>query len=194
VRLNRRVKLAGAAVGAAAFGVSAASALVPAPNAPTPQSAIPVAGTERLGPTAADPLGGIDWVLRAYTSTSGGSCMEVGRVSDGRFGQVDAAGAYRALPLDAVATCGDLAAEPVIVAINTYPARADRGAQTVVFGLASPEVAGVLVQRPGAAAAARPAIGATGGFLLPLAGMIAASELPVTVILGDGRRRVYDWR
>jgi hypothetical protein len=194
VRRTRPAKLTAAAPGAAALGVSAASALVPTPDALAPQSAVPVAGSERLGPTAADPLGGNDWALRTYTSTSGGNCVEVGRVSDGRFGQIDAAGAYREQPLDASGTCGDLAAEPVIVAINAYPPRADRGAQTVVFGLASPAVAGVLVQRPGEAIAARPAIGATGGFLLPLAGTIAASELPVTVTLDDGGRRVYGWR
>jgi hypothetical protein len=194
VRLRRPIKLTAAGLGAAALGVSAASALVPAPTGPAPQSAIPVAGSDRLGPTAADPLGDIDWALRTYTSTSGGSCVEVGRVSDGRFGQIDAAGAYREQSLDGGGTCGDLAAEPVIVAINSYPARADRGAQTVVFGLASPAVAGVLVQRPGGAPAARPAIGATGGFLLPLPGTIAASELPVTITLDDGRGRVFDWR
>ena len=192
--MRRPVKLSAAALGAAALGVSAASALVPAPTAPAPESAVPVAGSERLGPTAADPLGGIDWAVRSYTSTSGGSCVEVGRISDGRFGQIDAAGAHREMPLDASGTCGDLAAEPVIVAINRYPARADRGAQTVVFGLASPAVAGVVVQRPGGAAAARPAIAATGGFLLPLAGTIAAGELPVTITLGAGRSQVYDWR
>ena len=194
MRLRRPVKLTAAALGAGALGVSAASALVPAPDVRAPQSAVPVAGSERLGPTAADPLGGIDWAVRAYTSTSGGNCVEVGRVSDGRFGQLDAAGTYRESPLDASGTCGDLAAEPVIVAINAYPARADRGAQTVLFGLASPAVTGVLVQRPGETVAARPAIGATGGFLLPLAGTIAASELPVTVTLDDGDRRVYGWR
>lgn len=194
MRLRRPVKLGVAAAGAAALGVSAASALVPAPTVPAPQSLMPVAGSERLGPAAADPLGGIDWALRAYTSTSGGSCVEAGRVSDGRFGQVDAAGAYREQPIDGGGTCGDLAAEPVIVAVNAYPARADRGARTVLFGLAGPRVAGVLVQRPGEAVAARPAIGATGGFLLPLAGTIAATELPVTVTLDDGGRRVYGWR
>jgi len=194
VRLRRPVKLTAAGLGAAALGVSAASALVPAPTGPAPQSAVPVTGSDRLGPTAADPAGDLDWALRAYTSTSGGSCVELGRLSDGRFGQIDAAGAYREQPLDGGGTCGDLAAEPLIVAINAYPARADRGARTVVFGLAGPAVAGVLVQRPGGEVAARLTIGATGGFLLPLAGTIAASELPVTITLDDGRSRVFDWR
>ncbi|MEA2241574.1 MAG: hypothetical protein QOD24_1130 [Solirubrobacteraceae bacterium] len=194
MRLRQPVRLGIAAVGAAVLGVSAASALVPAPTVPAPQSAIPVAGSERLGPTAADPLGGIDWALRAYTSTSGGSCVEVGRLTDGRFAEVDAAGTYRAAPLGEGGTCGDLAAEPVIVAVNAYPARADRGARTVLFGLAAPAVAGLLVQRPGGAVGVRPVIGATRGFLLPLAGTIAASELPVTITLADGRSRMYDWR
>jgi hypothetical protein len=64
----------------------------------------------------------------------------------------------------------------------------------VLFGRAAPAVADVLVQRPDGSVQMRPAIGATGGFLLPLAGIIAASDLPVTVTLADGRSRSYGWR
>jgi len=188
--------LAVAALGAAALGVSAASTFVDGATGPgpAPESQVPVVGSVRVGPIAADPGGSIDWALRAYTSTSGGSCVEVGRVTGGRFGQIDAAGAYRALPLDAVAACGDLATKPVIVAVNAYPARGDCDARTVLFGRASASVAGILVHRGAGSVQARPAIGATGGFLLPLAGTIAASELPLTITLDDGHRRIYDWR
>lgn len=187
--------LAIAALGAAALGVSAASAFVNGAIEPGPvsESQVPVVDSVRVGPIAADPGGGIDWALRMYTSTSGGSCVEVGRVTGGRFGQIDAAGVYRTLPLDAVAACGDLATEPIIVAVNAYPARGDRGARTVFFGRTSPSVAGILVHRGDGSVQARPAISATGGFLLPLAGTIAASELPVTITLDDGRRRIFDW-
>lgn len=194
MRLRSPVKLAVAALGTTVLGVSAASAVVGGTTEPAPQSLVPVVASVRMGPTAADPAGGIDWALRMYTSTSGGSCVEVGRVTGGRFGQIDEAGAYRALPLEAVAACGNLAAEPVILAVNAYPARGDRDARTVLFGRASPSVADVLVQRGGDSVQARPEIGATGGFLLALAGTIAASELPVTITLDDGGRLVYDWR
>jgi hypothetical protein len=193
VRLRRPVKLAAGGLAAAGLGVSAASAVVGAPAAPTPQSAVPVAGTERIGPIAPDPVGGLGWALRVYMSTSGGSCVEVGRARAGRFGHVDAAGTFRALPLDEVGTCGDLAAEPVILAVNTYAARADRAARTVLFGRAGPAVVDVVVQRRDGSVQARPTIGAAGGFLLPLVGTVAPTELPVTITLEDGRRRVYGW-
>jgi hypothetical protein len=194
VRLTRSLKLTGAAFACGALGVSAASALVDAPAAPVPQDSTPVAGSERLGPIASDPAGGLEWVLRAYTSTSGGACVEVGRIRGQRFGQLDADGAFRSLPLDAGGTCGDLSAEPAIVALNAYPARAGRAARTVLFGVTSPAVGGITVQRRDGSSGSQPAIGVTGGFLLPLAGTIAASELPVTVTLADGRRVIRDWR
>jgi hypothetical protein len=195
VRLTRPLKLTAAALASGALGVSAASALVDGPTAPAPQDQTPVAGSERLGPIVADPAGGLEWALRAYTSISGGACVEVGRLSGERFGQVAADGAFRADALDAGGTCGDLASEPAIVVLNAYPARAGRPARTVLFGLASPAVGGILVQRRDGSPATRPAIWAIGGgFLLPLAGTIAASELPVTVTLADGRRVIHDWR
>ena len=194
MRLTRPLKLTAAAIASGALGVSAASALVGGPAAPTPQDATPVAGSERLGPIVPDPAGGPEWALRVYTSTSGGACAEVGRMSGERYGHVDADGVFRAAALDAGATCGDLASEPAIVALNAYPPRAGRPARTVLFGLASPAVGGVVVQRRDGSSGTRPAIGATGGFLLPLAGTIAASELPVTVTLADGRHVILDWR
>jgi len=78
--------------------------------------------------------------------------------------------------------------------LNTYPARGGRAARTVLFGLASPAVGSIVVQPRDGSLGPRPAIAATGGFLLPLAGTIAAADLPVTVTLADGRRVVHDWR
>jgi hypothetical protein len=193
VRLTRGVKLAGGGLAAAALGVSAGSAVVGISTVRAPESSVPVAGSERIGPTAPDPIAGPAWALRVYASTSGGSCVQVGRISRGRFGQIDEAGAFRALPLEPSGACGDLAAEPVIVAIDAYPARVERDARTVLYGRASADVIGVLVHRRAGSLPARPAIGATGGFLLPLAGTIAPSELPLTITLADGRMRIYDW-
>lgn len=194
MRLTRPVKLTAAALASGALGVSAASALVGGSEAVAPQDPTPVPGSERLGPIVPDPAGGLQWALRAYTSTSGGDCVEIGRMSGERFGQIDADAAFRALALDARGTCGDLASEPAIVVLNTYQARVGQAARTVLFGLASPAVGGIVVQRGDGSSGTRLALAATGGFLLPLAGVIAASELPVTVTLADGRRVVHDWR
>jgi len=194
VRLTRPLKLGAAALGAAALGVSAASAVVSGPAAPMPPSHAPVAGSERIEPVAPDPVGGLDWALRVYTSTSGASCAEVGRLRGGEFGQNDATGAFQPIELDERAVCADLTVEPVVVAVNAYPAGVQRPARTVLFGRAGPAVSDVLVQRRGAAIEARPRIGAAGGFLLPLAGTIMAPALPVTVTLDGGRTTVYDWK
>jgi hypothetical protein len=193
VRLTRPFRITAAAVASGALGVSAASALIGGPGAPVAQDPTPVPGSERIGPTVPDPVGGLAWALRVYTSTSGGDCVEVGRMSGGRFGQLDAGGAFQPAAPDAGGTCGALASEPSILALNTYPERAGRAARTVLFGLASPAVGGVLVQPRDGSTVLRLAIAATGGFLLPLAGAIAAGELPVTVTLADGRRLVHDW-
>jgi hypothetical protein len=194
VRLTRPVRLSAAALGAGVLGVTAGSAVVGGSRGPTPPSLVPVPGSERVGPIVPDPVGGRDWAVRVYMSVSGASCAEVGRVSGGRFGQEDASGAFHALALDQSAACGDLAAEPVIVAVNAYAAHARRQARTVLFGRAAPAVAEVSVQRREAAVEARPRIGATGAFVLPLAGRIAARKLPVTITLDDGRTAVYDWK
>jgi len=196
VRLTRPLKLGAAALGAAALGVSAASAVVGGARAPTPPSQVPLAGSDRIEPTAPDPVGGLDWAVRVYTSTSGARCAEVGRLSGGRFGQVDASGAFYRLELDESAVCADLTVEPVVVAVNAYPAGAGRPARTVLFGRADPAVADVLVQpRDASIEDAHPRIGAAaGGFLLPLAGTIEARALPVTIRLDDGRTAVYDWK
>lgn len=195
MRLRRPVTLGAAALGAGVLGVAAASVVVGGSPGPTPPSQVPVAGSERIGPIVPDPAGGRDWALRVYRSVSGASCVEVGRMSGGgRFGQEEASGTFHALALDESAVCGDLEAEPVIVAVNSYAARAQREARTVLFGRATPAVARVLVRRRDAGVEARPRIGAAGGFVLPLAGTIAASALPVTIALENGRRVVYDWK
>jgi hypothetical protein len=194
VRLTQPVKLGAAALGAAALGVSAASAVVGGQRSPAPPSQVPVTGSERIDPIVPDPTGGLDWALRVYMSTSGASCAEVGRLSGGRFGQNDASGVFYPLEFDEGAVCGDLAVEPLVAAVNAYPAGAQRPARTVLFGRAAPAVADVLVQRRDVSSEAHPRIGAGGGFLLPLAGTLAARALPLTITFDDGRTAVYDWK
>jgi hypothetical protein len=194
VRLTRALKLVAAILVTAALGVTAASAFVPHGLALTPQDVGPVPGTSSLDQTAPDPEGGLGWTVRLSDSTAGGQCVEPGHAIDGRFGSIDPGGAFHELPLDEGGTCGDLSKEPVILVINAYPAGNDRPARTVLFGVASGDVAGISVTQPGGSANAHPVAGPRGGFLLPLAGTIAPQELPVTITLRDGRQIAYPWQ
>jgi hypothetical protein len=194
VRLTRLLKLVAAILVAAAVGVSAASAVVGRGATPAAQNPEPEPGSDSIDQTAPDPGGGPDWAVRTYTSTTGAPCVELGRTNAGRFGQLDAGGSFYDLPLDGGGTCGDLAADPVILAVNSYPAGERREARTVLFGRASPEVTDVLVMRGGGSSRAHPGAGPAGGFVLPLAGTMAPSVLPTVVSLSDGRRVTFDWK
>ncbi len=194
MRLTRAVKTAAAMAATAALGVSAASALVGSPPAAvTPQSPVAQPGSDRVDQTVPDPGTGLGWAVRGYASTSGGSCVEVGRISDGRFGQIGERGAFRETPVQQGGTCGDLVEEPVLLAINHYPAAAQRAPRTVLFGRARPDVAEIHVTGPDGSE--RPlVVGSGGGFVLPLAAAIAPADLPVRVTLTTGRRLTFDWR
>jgi hypothetical protein len=192
--MTRGLKTAAAMVATAALGVSAASAFVRSPpTTVTTHSAVALAGSDHVGQAVPDPGGAIPWAARWYVSTSGASCVEVGRISDGRFGQIGPDGAFSALPLQQGGTCGDLVEEPVVLAINHYPAAGQRPARTVLFGLARSDVSALEVTGPDGAA--RPLVAGSGGeFVLPLAGTIAPTDLPVRVTLLTGQQRTFDWR
>jgi hypothetical protein len=191
--LTHALKLVAAILATAALGATAASAFVPHIDALTLQDPVPVPGTSSLDQAAPDPEGGPEWKVRLSDSTTGGECAEPGRAIGGRFGSIDRDGAFHDLPLDQGGTCGDLSKEPVILAVNAYPAGDHRPARTVLFGVASSDVAGISVAQPGGSAIAHPGTGARGGFLVPLAGAIAPQQLPVTVTLRDGRQIAYPW-
>ncbi|MDT7801717.1 MAG: hypothetical protein QOI78_5150 [Actinomycetota bacterium] len=193
MRLTRLLKLVAAILVAAAVGVSAASAVVGGQAAPAAQSPEAQAGSDSVDQTAPDPRGGPDWAVRVYTSTTA-ACVELGRVSAGRFGQLDADGSFYGLPLDEGGTCGDLETDPVILAVNRYPAEDGRGARTVLFGQASRGVTDVHVMRGDGTSRAHPGVGPAGGFVLPLAGMMSPTVLPTVVTLSDGRHVSFDWK
>jgi len=193
VRLTRTLKLVAASLVAATVGVSAASAVVGQAVGPKRHSPEPEPGTDRIDQTAPDPRGGPDWAVRVYTSTTGAACVELARISQGRFGRIDASGVFRDIPLDAGGTCGDLATEPVVLAVNSYPVGTHQDARTVLFGRASPTVTDVVVQR-GGSPGAHPDAGVAGGFVLPLAGTLLPSALPTVITLSDGRRLIFDWK
>jgi hypothetical protein len=194
VRLSRALKMTAAMVATAALGVSAASALVTrTPATVTPRTPVALPGSDRAGQAAPDPGGGIPWAVRRYVSTSGASCAEAGRISDGRFGQIHPDGAFNALALEQGGACGDLVAEPVLLAINHYPAAGQRPARTVLFGLARSDVSALEVTGPDGVR--RPLVAGVGGeFVLPLAGTIAPTAVPVRVTLLTGQQLTFDWR
>lgn len=192
--MTRALKTTAAMVATAALGVSAASALVaPTPAAVTPHAPAALPGSARAGQAVPDPGGPIPWAVRRYVSTSGASCAEAGRISDGRFGQIHPDGAFGALPLEQGGTCGDLVTEPVVLAINHYPAAGQRPARTVLFGLARSDVATLEVTGPDGVPRPLDA-GSRGEFVLPLAGTLAPTDLPVRVTLLSGRQLTFDWR
>ncbi|MEA2195060.1 MAG: hypothetical protein QOG42_1494 [Solirubrobacteraceae bacterium] len=193
MRLTRPLKMTAAMLATAALGVSAASALVSPSSVVSPQSLLAQPGSDRLEQTAPDPGGGLDWAVRSYISTSAGSCVEAGRLSAGRFGSIGPNGVFEAIPLQEGGTCANLLEDPVLLAINHYPAVEDLAPRTVLFGRARTDVTEVQVTVPNGAPR-RLATGAGGGFLMPLAGALQATDLPVQVALADGRRLTYDWR
>lgn len=192
--MRRALTMVGAMVATAAVGGSAASALVGrTPAAVTRHDPVAVPGSGRAGQVVPDPAGAVPWTVRRYVSTSGGSCIEAGRISDGRFGQIHPDGAFSELALEQGGTCGDIVQEPVLLAINHYPAAGQRPARTVLFGLARPDVASLEVSGPDGGW--RPLVAGTGGeVLLPLAGTIAPTDLPVRVTLRTGQQLTFDWR
>lgn len=193
MRLTRTVKTAAALVATALLGVSAASAFVGSPAPSVPQSPVARPGTDRIEQIAQDPEAGLQWAVRSYVSASGASCAEAGRLKSGRFGQVDGTQAFREAPAQEAGTCADLRQEPLLLAVNHYPAGEGRAARTVLFGHAGPDVVDLVVTGPGGAER-RLARGAGGGFILVLAGALAPTDLPVRITLVGGAQRTFDWR
>jgi hypothetical protein len=80
----------------------------------------------------ANPSGGPPWVVRAYTAGNGGECIQLGRLRDGVFGQVQA-GRFRPLPASAPpGACANRRARDPRVAVSQRPIMD----LTVVYGLA----------------------------------------------------------
>jgi hypothetical protein len=79
----------------------------------------------------ANPSGGPQWVVRAYTAEDGRECVQVGRLRAGIFGQVQA-GRFRALPTTGQASCASPSARGPQVAVLRRPLMN----LTLVYGLA----------------------------------------------------------
>lgn len=80
----------------------------------------------------ADPSGGPPWVVRAFTNATGRECVQVGRLRNGVFGQVQN-GRFRSLPEAAQGTCASPEAPGSLVAVLRRPSMN----VTLVYGLAA---------------------------------------------------------
>jgi hypothetical protein len=89
--------LLSAASALAATGVIPLGSAVKVPYRLSPGvgSGVPAPGGSRLlGPTFADPEGGPPWGIRVVRTTRGLVCMQIGRVQDGRLGELGIDGAF----------------------------------------------------------------------------------------------------
>jgi len=84
-----------------------------------------------MASAVADPSGGPPWVVRAFTNPAGRDCVQVGRLRDGVFGQLQG-GEFRALPASAPGTCANPKAGGPLVAVARRPSVG----VTLVFGIA----------------------------------------------------------
>ncbi|HTB50312.1 MAG TPA: hypothetical protein VK701_04985, partial [Solirubrobacteraceae bacterium] len=89
--------LGGGAIAVAATGVLGGSPVREPQGRPSPNSGtgVPAAGgSHLLALRAADPEGGLPWGMRLVHTTRGELCVQIGRVDDGRLGQLGIDGAF----------------------------------------------------------------------------------------------------
>jgi hypothetical protein len=87
--------LGGGAVAVAATGVLNGAPVKPeVPPSPVAGNGLPVTGGHPVALAAADPHGGLPWGLRVLHTTRGQVCVQVGRVLDGRLGELGVDSAF----------------------------------------------------------------------------------------------------
>jgi hypothetical protein len=89
--------LAGGAIAAAATGVLSGSPVKKQGRlSPNAGLGVPAPGGSRLlALRTADPQGGLPWGMRLVHTTRGEVCVQIGRIDDGRLGQLGIDGAFR---------------------------------------------------------------------------------------------------
>ena len=130
---------------------------------------------------AEDPAGGPPWVVRAFTNVAGDECVQVGRLRNGTFGQMQG-GQFRPLPPSAPGTCATAEGRAPLISVRYSSSR-----RTVVFGLAV-DRAPVTVRVGTREQRVRPA--GWGAFVAVFVG--AARDEPIVVRSSvDGRTSVW---
>lgn len=98
-RLSRGVTLLGVALAAGLLttflvALAGPGGQPPAPSDATPDSGVQVASVQLLPLLVADPQGGPPWGMRLLRTTRGWTCVQVGRVAAGHFGELGVDGAF----------------------------------------------------------------------------------------------------
>lgn len=188
--MMRRLAIALFLLLAIGAGVAAASIVMPAGSdtAGEPASVAPDGGPVYLDGEAEDPRGGPRWTTRMYSSKSGHSCTQAGRVLDGRFGRLDADGSFTQLPVAAAGTCTPPESDSLVVVVNRYYGPEAGGGRTVVFGTADRTVATLELQTPSEAVAVQR--GERGGFVA-VHDSLSANDVTLTAVLVDGTTKQF---
>ncbi len=98
--LRRSVALLATALAAGLLATAVIAVAGPGGQAPPAPAGEPAAAGVRIASTrllplrAADPQGGPPWALRLLATTRGWTCVQVGRVEGGRFGELGLDGAF----------------------------------------------------------------------------------------------------
>ncbi|HEX8122581.1 MAG TPA: hypothetical protein VF549_15080 [Solirubrobacteraceae bacterium] len=173
-------------------GVAAASAVTsddaPVHPNPTSEDLEPDGFPPAVHALADDPDGGPRWGVRVYRGTTGMTCANAGRVEDGRFGRVDAAGDHVPLPAAADGACADLGTAGLAFAAQRYPARPGQAERAVVFGVATDAVREVVLRTP---AGDRPLRRARDGAFLGVEPSADVADLALVVTTTEGETRTY---
>jgi hypothetical protein len=185
--MMRRLRTVALVISAMAFavvgGVAVASALLPTPPSLVGQEASEPAGTSfALAGSVTDPDSGRDWTVRTYTSKTGWTCAEAGRIDGTTFGQVGPDDRFRPLGLPELGSCADVDKDKFALWVNHYPADAGHEARAVIFGAVATEVDGVALTIDGT----RKELPVTGGAFIDVLSESSLAGSVVTVTLADG--------
>ena len=188
-RRRRRVVLGTVA----AFSVPAVAAaglvsLLGQADAPLPRdtSGVPAGSRPAADPAVVaasavpDPDGGPPWAVRLFANPAGKQCVTLGRLRDGRIGQLRR-GAFRPLPANAAGVCGSVETAGVLFAVDRHAGSTPR---TVVYGLSASRTP-LTVRLEGRRRVVRPR--ALGTFVLVLSGVRSLSGATLSLEV-DGRR------
>jgi hypothetical protein len=155
---------------------------------PRPPSALERSpGDRRLAQArSADPVEGLPWGVRLYTSAAGQSCVVLGRLAKGHLGIVQG-GRFSDLPSDAPGVCNDLERLHVLATIRSYGNVT--GGRTVLYGVVDRTIRSLTMVTSTAEARLIP-IAADGTFITVLIGVnrLRHARLRVQGLRGSSER------
>jgi len=178
VALGAVILTGGAAAGAAQLLEHEGDPLPRETDAPTPLAPGAAAGVVASTLTP-DPVGGLPWAVRVFTNSAGADCVALGRLRNGKLGQVENR-VFRALPDGASGICGDVSTEGLVATVEQ---RAKPAPRTAVFGLSAGS-GPVQIVLDGRSHTVQPR--GLGAFLMVVEG-VRGERIDVSTAVGDRR-------